>query len=370
MKHLWFHTSVYVVSACSLTSVSDADIFTGVGFLPGTTRTWATDLSADGQVVIGESQESLSVAPRDAWKWSPHTGIGALPMDPNAPSHAIAGGLSYDGGVMVGSAINAPPPNRRGLRWTGAGVTTFDLNVSDARLGLSSDGLIAVGSTGQSNPAIWRIGQPRQLIEPVINAPFGAPTQATGHAFAASSDGTRVVGVITAYDRPPGDFRQVISIPFVWTPATGTTALLNNGLLLQGAATDTSEDGIAVVGTASNGSQVFRWTVAAGYTFVQVTSFPGVPKVSGDGRTVIFGDTYWDLDRGVLPLTQVLTEAGCDFSGWTITAATGISFDGRTLCGEGIDPTGHRQGWYATVPAPSATALLLTAVAVLRRRRR
>ncbi len=216
---------------------------------------------------------------------------------------------------------------------------------------------------------MWRVGQPRQLLPQVSNAPFGAPVEPIGHAASTNFDGSIVVGYTTAFDRPPSDLRQVIQVPFVWTAATGTQTPLHLGQLVRGTASDISSDGGVIVGNTAN-SQVFRWTALGGYEFLQFPSPPNLPKVSGDGATVITGLTYWNLDRGVLPLTQVLTEAGCDFSGWTITAATGISFDGRTLCGEGIDPTGHRQGWYATVPAPSATALLLTAVAVLRRRRR
>ena len=52
-----------------------------------------------------------------------------------------------------------------------------------------------------------------------------------------------------------------------------------------------------------------------------------------------------------------LTDAGCNFSGWSLTAATGISFDGLTLCGEGVDPQGLREAWIATVPSPAGAGL-------------
>lgn len=83
-------------------------------------------------------------------------------------------------------------------------------------------------------------------------------------------------------------------------------------------------------------------------------------KIAGDGSAIIFcGVSDWSQSRGVLPITQVLSEAGCDFSGWTITEVTGISFDGKTLCGNGLNPQGQREAWHATVPSPGAGGLLV-----------
>jgi uncharacterized membrane protein len=82
--------------------------------------------------------------------------------------------------------------------------------------------------------------------------------------------------------------------------------------------------------------------------------FSHASAVAGDG-SVIVGYSYtdlaggrafiWDATRGMRQLHAVLLNAGLDVAGWTLSEATGISADGRTIVGTGIDPKGQRQGW-------------------------
>jgi len=136
---------------------------------------------------------------------------------------------------------------------------------------------------------------------------------------------------------------------------------------------DITPDGSVIAGFVNNGTQAFRWTESGGYQFItplSPVSFGYEPRVSADGTVFLSGSTYWTASRGVLSIQQVLAEAGCDFSGWSITAATGLSFDGRVICGEGIDPQGQRQAWVATVPAPGSLCWIgFASLAALRRRR-
>jgi uncharacterized membrane protein len=92
--------------------------------------------------------------------------------------------------------------------------------------------------------------------------------------------------------------------------------------------------------------------------------------VSANGSTIVgfatnFGPPgsnvafIWDPVHGLRNLQQVLTSDGLDLTGWTLTEATGISADGRTIVGEGVDPGGVLNAWIAVVPEPS-TALLFT----------
>ena len=44
-------------------------------------------------------------------------------------------------------------------------------------------------------------------------------------------------------------------------------------------------------------------------------------------------------------------------AGWTLLEASGVSADGRTIVGTGINPDGNREAWMVTldnVPEPSA----------------
>jgi len=47
-----------------------------------------------------------------------------------------------------------------------------------------------------------------------------------------------------------------------------------------------------------------------------------------------------------------------DLTNWTLKRAYGISDDGLTIVGYGINPDGYTEGWIATVPEP-ATLLIL-----------
>jgi hypothetical protein len=60
-----------------------------------------------------------------------------------------------------------------------------------------------------------------------------------------------------------------------------------------------------------------------------------------------------------------------NLSGWTLTSAEGISGDGITIVGWGIDPQGNTQAWIATLPEPTVACTILSAcIWGLTRRRR
>ncbi len=85
---------------------------------------------------------------------------------------------------------------------------------------------------------------------------------------------------------------------------------------------------------------------------------------------MVYRHLFWTETTGEVALTTVLTNAGCNFSGWSSVFATDISFDGRALCGYGTNPTGQTEAWYATIPAPSSVgAILMLSIAHARRRR-
>ncbi|MCI0638820.1 MAG: hypothetical protein L0Y70_07080 [Gemmataceae bacterium] len=50
---------------------------------------------------------------------------------------------------------------------------------------------------------------------------------------------------------------------------------------------------------------------------------------------------------------------------WTLTSAEGISADGRTIVGTGVNPAGNQEAWLATIPEPSTVAFSASGVGAL-----
>jgi uncharacterized membrane protein len=115
--------------------------------------------------------------------------------------------------------------------------------------------------------------------------------------------------------------------------------------------------------------------------------------VSGDGSVVVgIGYTgapaylgleafIWDATNGMRNLKSVLATdfgLGAALTGWTLASAEGVSADGLTIVGFGVNPSGGIEAWVADlhtaasgVPEPSTLILMgagLAALAAWRRR--
>jgi uncharacterized membrane protein len=103
--------------------------------------------------------------------------------------------------------------------------------------------------------------------------------------------------------------------------------------------------------------------------------------VSANGESVVgFSDSptgqvaiLWTGDDGMVNLKDYLIAHGAsNLTGWTLTAAQGISANGNTIVGYGRNPAGQSEAWIATVPEPSSVVLaliaLLTFASMARRR--
>jgi probable HAF family extracellular repeat protein len=150
-------------------------------------------------------------------------------------------------------------------------------------------------------------------------------------------------------------------------------------------ATALSLDRSVIVGVGNHGSfvgntQAFRWTVADGY--VGLGDLPGgsfqsaATDVSADGSVVV-GSSRTDSMVGLRTEAFIWTEAtgikklqdtlendfGLNLSGWTLTEATSISADGRTIVGTGRNPAGDQEAWVATLHVPEPRTALLAVCA-------
>lgn len=237
-------------------------------------------------------------------------------------------------------------------------------NFHSQAYGISADGstIVGVGDSSLGFEAfIWTEGVGMVGLGGLSSDRFYST------AFDISANGSTVVGVSTS---------ALGNEAFVWTQTSGMIGLGDlPGGEFAGTAHAISADGLVIVGSSSSansggGMEAFRWTESRG--MVGLGDLPGgdflsqAYGVSADGSTVVgLSNTatateafIWDDRNGMRPLGQVLTELGLDLTGWTLNIAFAISDDGRTIVGEGTNPSGNTEAWIAPIPEPS-TALLL-----------
>jgi probable HAF family extracellular repeat protein len=178
-------------------------------------------------------------------------------------------------------------------------------------------------------------------------------------AYAVSDDGLSIAG------------RGVSTLgleAFLWTESGGMVGLgdLPNGIF-QSSAFAISADGSVVVGSTGccADKQAFRWTEAGG--MVGLGDLPGgafdgsALAISADGSIVVGEGTtasggrafIWDEANHMCQLDQVLTnDFGLDLEGWTLVRAMGISDDGLTIVGQGLNPSGENGVGSSSSPSP------------------
>lgn len=323
-----------------------AGMFMGLGTDPSSSGgSFASAVSADGSAVVG----NINVG--GVWegvRWTSNTGVerlGRLANGDSTGAYAVSG----NGSVVVGDGGGLP------LEWTQAtGWVALAGNPSPGgALGISADGTSVVGYVNHFGGATSAFG-PSGILGP-------------GLADGVSGDGSIIVGLTTG---------AADNQAFRWTQATGMAALGNGG------ANAISQDGSTIVGyerPTGNSSLAFRWTASTGMVSLGVLPFNDRSEayaVSGDG-SVIVGRSFasngpldlqafiWDQTHGLRNLEDVLIGDGLNLTGWQLTEATGISADGLTITGNGIDTKGKSEAWVARldapVPEPPALALWLCA---------
>jgi probable HAF family extracellular repeat protein len=178
----------------------------GLGFLPGDTdQSQATDVSADGSVVVGTAWHSDTLE-AEAFRWTPETGIVGLAYLPGGQSFSNALAVSDDGMVVVGggsvSSFGSAP-----YRWTpttgmvSLGHLPGGVAGSGVALDTSADGSLIVGRTGSgefphSGAFVWDERHGMRSLYDVLTYGFGIELDGwhLDEAVAISADGRMIAG--------------------------------------------------------------------------------------------------------------------------------------------------------------------------------
>lgn len=345
MSLIW-HCRVPFLSLCVALALppsacwGDPPAFEVIDTIPGFDfQVDARGVSADGNVVVGTVSAAI---PFQGFRWT-HSGqtvgLGFLP----GGTHSVAYAASYDGSWIVGYAEYSA------VRWGPDGT------IEHLRGTGYSSGATAVSAYGNV-VAGYYYGCPAGTFRWRSGGGIENVTSCSPGLAGISEDGSVVVG--RCGDASPYAFR--------WTSTVGAQ---NIGWLGGGnysSAVAVSSDGAVVVGTLWDGYHhlAFRWTTGG------TTSLGCAPPscyrsdalaVSADGTIVVgVGESYSGQERAFiwsqsLDMQDLQTMLGDTVpAGWVLTRATGISADGLTIVGDGINSHNHFHGaWLARLPRPA-----------------
>jgi probable HAF family extracellular repeat protein len=372
-------TSWILIAGCVLGAgpVSGSPSFQGLGDLAGGVfDSRALAISGDGTVVVGSSESSSG---REAFRWSIAEGLSGLGDLAGGGFSSAALGVNLDGTVIVGTgSVAGTQPSSEAFRWTAAtGMSSIgDLagGITQATaFDVSADGTVVVGngtssSTGSVEPFRWTSGTGIQVLAPF---PSGA---GSGSALGISGDGSIVTGRL-AYSTGAG------VQGYRWTQSTGIVPLGDIAGDTPPPGTSfsaVSADGSTLVGESSGNGSV-RWTQSGGFQLLGLGASTFANAVDADGSTIVgslvledftLQATIWTHEAGNRILADMLRDIGLDLTGWQLTSAQGISYDGLTIAGIGTNPSGMREGWIAVIPEPASVSLVALGLSVLAARRR
>jgi probable HAF family extracellular repeat protein len=250
---------------------------------------------------------------------------------------------------------------------------------SGAARGVSGNGAIVVGDSNSINGIEAFRWTAAIGLQPLGDLPGG---DFHSRAFAISDDGSVIAGRAAS----PQGFQAAR-----WTDGTGWIGLgeLPGGIFFS-EANAVNHDGSIIVGRSqsASGTEAFIWTSASGMTPLgDLADGPfdsNAYAVSDDGSVVVgeslVGDLsaafIWQPGTGMRSLQDLLSaDYGLDLTGWTLLSARGVSGDGTSFAGFGINPDGNWQPWFASIrtdiPEPATGTLFglaLSTAAALRRR--
>lgn len=350
----------------------------------------AAAISLDGTTVVGSGSRLASpFETRDAFRWTATNGalsLQSVPIMDSPETYATA--VSDTGSTIIGNLTTnagAVASNTTPFRWSSTeGMVALQYPTGDfLRSGLAGDvsasGQIIVGAMANENndseAYVWTSETGAVGIGDLPGGEFDSA------AVGVSADGRVVIG-----NSSSAMGREA----FRWTALTGMTTLGQLPSGLPGFATAISSDGSTIAGwgylnfdgMVGTEPVAFRWTESNGMQPLgdlpggEVASFANA--VSADGSIVLgtswalplderhnFRAFVWDNSHGMRDLQDVLIEHGlaAELADWQLVEAWGISDDGRSIVGAGINPDGIQEAWLVrldhplNIPEPSAFLL-------------
>lgn len=342
----------------ALAGVASADdrFFRPLGEAPGgAVFSFAHALSPEGGVVVGRTQHALGI---EACVWGPDGELELLGEFGGGAYMSVCRGVARNGELIVGNGSG--PDGLIGFLYApGAELTPLSdlLPGRDALVchDVTPDGRYIVGYDNDFTTG-FRFDV---LTGAILDLPFLSGSffeRATG----VSADGLVIVGQASL----PGSAVGAI----YWTPQSSWQLVPET--VNSGACTAVSADGSTIVGvhrvqlTTGNG-EAFVWR--RGYPLRSILDLPGgaqrisTSDVSADGRVVVGSAedesgpiaVVWTRNAGLRTVASLLAGSlNVDLQGWRLEGATGVSEDGRTICGNGRNPQGFTEAWVARIPSP------------------
>jgi probable HAF family extracellular repeat protein len=355
------HRTQLIVSAllvlASLGRLEAQEIsFIGLGDLPG--GAWdsrASDVSADGSVVVGSGVDSQGNT--KAFRWTSPGGMVDLGSLPGGAS-SNAASVSADGSVVAGTSDSAIAPTEA-FRWTLqtgiVGLGTLAPSIGSVGTAVSGDGstIVGYGETPAGETEVFRWTASTGMVR----LPGLQTEVRSSIASGVSFDGSFVIGSLTYNIGRREGYRWNANDELVRLP---TLDLFED---IYSVPTAITPDGQTIVGhriQTDGDVRAFRW-----FQREMLPLGPGdalnafALDVSADGRVVV-GSTgsraiLWS-DDSIGDVQSILESSGLDLQGWNLTHATGVSADGQTIVGYGLGPRGQ-EAWIATIPEPTTIAL-------------
>lgn len=325
-----------ILASCLLASAARAQTITSIGSLgsPANSSSSALAVSADGSTAVGYS---VSAGVYRAVRWRSTTGLEVLGTIP-AGLRYFGYAVNQDGSTAAGVCVVSGAGHA--CRWgaDGAMADLGNLPSTNVAMGfaISGDGLTVGGGPSTGGVGHAFIATTIGGIVDLGTLP-GAPADATSALFALDQSGSTGAG----FSGTSGGSRAIR-----WESETNTMTDL--GVLPGGTTSEAnaiSQNGGFIAGTCvlPGGARAFRWSAGTGMQDLGVASGRGTSianGISGDGLVVVGNDegsaVFWTPSLGMVDLRTYLIGRGVNMTGWsTLTAAYGVSSDGRTIVGEG-----------------------------------
>jgi len=337
----------------------------------------ARAVSADGRVVVGHLTDGMGFAKPFIWTVEAAT-RGPMPLpipislrpDLNVYATAVSGdGTRWAGYYQGTSAMDFPRPLGGTLTMSaelatpsgGRGGNPFDIDATGGKV---------VGVFFDSTNTFSHAGQWTSPASPVTPLPNPLGMNLAAAAGAVTRDGAIVTG--TAKDNAGGVLVvSWVDDPDVTAPPTrrfsmmGVTnadvhGLSSDGMLAVGTILDTANANFAFATENGNAINVAPMNGAVfAHSNAWDTSDDGNVTV-GDVLLPMSGTTVaqaciWTRNQGITSYKGTVVDALRSTNvilpnGWQLTAAYGVSADGKTLVGSAVDPQGIPAGYVARLP--------------------